>query len=305
MHKITAQITRSCDTCQRCKPINFNAKGQHTSHKPTEPFEIVSIDLMGPLPTGRGGTHYILAILDPFSKFIRLYALKKATTKAIVNRIENDYIPNTGKPKSILTDNGTQFTATSWKKKLEELGIERKHSTKYHPQSNPVERYNREIGRLLRTYCHDQHTKWPNKLDQIEEWMNKLRSEVTELTPWEIIKNEIPNQPIKKLIKFPEQPPKKDKQEVIQLVASRIKNKANKYEAKNKTEKIKYTVGQQVLTKTHELSKKLFHIFNGPHTITKIISSNTVEIRNNKTGKTELINVVEIRPYIQPPIKYL
>lgn len=139
MHKITAQIIRSCDTYQRRKPINFNAKGQHTSHKPRVPFETVSIDLMGHLVTGRDGTHYILGILDTFSKFIRLYVMKKTTIIAIVNRIEHDYIPNTGKPKSIFTDNGTQFTVTSWKKKLEELGIERKHSTTYHPQSNPVE----------------------------------------------------------------------------------------------------------------------------------------------------------------------
>jgi len=34
MHKITAQIVRTCDTCQRCKPINFNSKGQNSSHKP-------------------------------------------------------------------------------------------------------------------------------------------------------------------------------------------------------------------------------------------------------------------------------
>jgi len=310
MHKITAQVTRSCDTCQRCKPVNFNTKGQHTSHKPTEPLETVSIDLMGPLPTGRGGTHYILAILDTFSKFIKLYALKRATTKSIINRLENDYIPHTGKPKSILTDNGTQFTANSWKKKLEELEIERKHSTKYHPQSNPVERYNREIGPLLRTYCNNQHTKWPNKLDQIEEWMNKLRSEVTELTPWEIIKKETPTQPIEKLIKFPEQPPRKYGEDIIQLVANRIKNRADKYEQRYKKGKIEYAIGQQILMKTHDLSnaqnneiKKLFHIFNGPHTITKVISSNTVEILNGITGKKELANVVEIRPYIQPQYK--
>lgn len=118
----------------------MNAKAQQTSHKPTEPFETVSLDLMGLLPTGRSGTHYILAILDTFSKFIKLYFLKKASTKAIINRLKGDYIPHTDKPKSILTDNGTQFTATIWKRKLEELKIERKHSTKYHPQSKPVER---------------------------------------------------------------------------------------------------------------------------------------------------------------------
>lgn len=107
-----------------------------------------------------------------------------------MNRLEHDYIINTGKPISILTDNGTQFTGKLWKIKLNELDIKTKFSTKYHPQSNPVERYNREIGRLLRTYCHNQHTMWPNYLEQIENWMNKVRSEVTEMTPWEIIKGE-------------------------------------------------------------------------------------------------------------------
>ncbi|KAF0756758.1 Retrotransposable element Tf2 protein type 3 [Aphis craccivora] len=47
------------------------------------------------------------------------------------------------------------------------MGIAKKFSKKFHSQSNLVERYNREIGRLQRTYCHEQHTKWPNKLDQI------------------------------------------------------------------------------------------------------------------------------------------
>jgi len=80
-----------------------------------------------------------------------------------------------------------------------------------------------------------------------------------------------------------------------------------KYEGKNKSGSSKYIIGQQVLTKTHDLSnapnkeiKKLFHIFDGPHVITKVISSNTVAIINSKTNKEELVNVVEIRPYVPP-----
>jgi len=75
--------------------------------------------------------------------------------------------------------------------------------------------------------------KWPNKLDQMEEWMNKLRSEVTKLTPWEIIKNETPNQPIKKLIKFPEQPQKREQARSNSASGKENKNKADKYGAKN------------------------------------------------------------------------
>jgi len=81
MHKVTAAIIKSCDSCQRSKTINYQSKGPTKSHRPKSPFETFSIDLMGPLPTGREGTHHILAILDTFSKYIRLYALKKASAK--------------------------------------------------------------------------------------------------------------------------------------------------------------------------------------------------------------------------------
>jgi len=38
-------------------------------------------------------------------------------------------------------------------------------------------------------------------------------------------------------------------------------------------------------------------LFEGPFTITKVISSSTVAIINPKSGKKELINVAEVRPY--------
>lgn len=200
MSKKVANIIKTCDECQKNKPINFKATGNIMAHKPTKVLEKISVDLMGPLPTGRGGVHYILAILDTFSKYIRLYALKRATTKAILNKIELDYIKTIGKPESILTDNGTQFANRKWREKMSELGIKVAFSTIYHPQSNPVERYNREIGRILRTYCNNQHTAWPNMLGKVEEWMNKMKSEITEETPYEVMFKKKPSNQIHKLI---------------------------------------------------------------------------------------------------------
>lgn len=54
MYKKVAQVVRSCDACQKAKPINFRAKGIQISHKPTEILETLSIDVMGPLPTEEG-----------------------------------------------------------------------------------------------------------------------------------------------------------------------------------------------------------------------------------------------------------
>lgn len=72
-------------------------------------LEKVSLDLMEPLPTGQGGTHYILAILDIFSKYIKLYALKKVIAKAIIDRLIVNYIPKIDKPEGLLTDNGIKL----------------------------------------------------------------------------------------------------------------------------------------------------------------------------------------------------
>ncbi|CAH1723231.1 unnamed protein product [Aphis gossypii] len=305
MNRSIANVIKTCDECQKNKPLNFKTAGNIMAHKPTKLLEKISVDLMGPLPTGRGGVHYILAILDTFSKYIKLYALKRATTKAILNKIESEYISEIGKPESILTDNGTQFANKKWRERMNELGISVSFSTIYHPQSNPVERYNREIGRILRTYCNEQHTKWPNMLGMVEEWMNKMKSEITEETPFETMFKKKPNYQIHKIISFPDQPDTDEN--IICLVADRIRTKAEKREKKKMSSKRKkYEVGQHILIRNHQLSnaehgeiKKLFNLFNGPYEITKIISQNTLVIRNPITKKEQLTNIAEVRPYYQ------
>lgn len=59
---------------------------------------------MGSSATGRGGTHFILVILDSISKYTKLYIHKKVFTKVIVNRLELNYIPKLGKPRYILNN---------------------------------------------------------------------------------------------------------------------------------------------------------------------------------------------------------
>lgn len=212
--------------------MNYVLKTNKTSHKPSRSLETVSIDLMGPLPTGRGGTHYILAILDTFSKYIKLYALKRATTKAVLKHLKDDFIQKMGTPETILTDNGTQFTSKAWSDQLKILNIKNTHSSKYHPQSNPVERYNREIGQLLRTYCSNQHSKWPNYLKVIEFWMNKVRSEITETTPIQIIEGTRHKHHLEQLIQYPTQPSEMPSEELMCELADRIKTKVERREKK-------------------------------------------------------------------------
>ena len=68
--------------------------------------------------------------------------LNRATTKKILDIIKNKYIPEIGKPSTIITVHGTQFKGRRWREKLLEINIKTYKTSVYHPSSKPAERVN-------------------------------------------------------------------------------------------------------------------------------------------------------------------
>jgi len=87
MYQAVKRIVKSCDLCQKSKINNQLSRGPTLSNIPEGPRHTVSLDLMGPLPKGQFGARYILAIIDIFAKYIKLYALRRATTEIILKKI--------------------------------------------------------------------------------------------------------------------------------------------------------------------------------------------------------------------------
>lgn len=75
-HRIK-QIIRGCDVCQKTKFPNRYLEGRLQSIVDEHPGNLVTVNYYGPLPAGRGKVSYILVIIDAFSKFVKLYPLKK------------------------------------------------------------------------------------------------------------------------------------------------------------------------------------------------------------------------------------
>ena len=72
---------KTCDKCQRCKDTNNrNLFGGTKPILPTTKGELVSGDYYRPLPTSTGGIKYIFVMIDNFTKFVKLYTLRRATT---------------------------------------------------------------------------------------------------------------------------------------------------------------------------------------------------------------------------------
>ena len=95
-----------CELCQRAKHPTQSYNIEEKNHLPTKPGDVCAIDLHGSLPTFRAGVKYILVCYDVFSKHVKLYPLRAATTKACLNKLINKYFGEVIKPKAIMSDNG-------------------------------------------------------------------------------------------------------------------------------------------------------------------------------------------------------
>ena len=60
------------------------------------------------------------------------------------------------------------------------------------PQGNLSERVNRELGRLFRTYCNTNQSRWPDVLEFFEASINGSYNDTTGFTPNELQTGEMP-----------------------------------------------------------------------------------------------------------------
>ena len=102
---------QTCHVCQLVKCNNERKQGVMIPIESTHKLEKVFLDICGPFPRS-GGRHrykFIVIIFDHLTKFTKLYSINQATTKKILDIVLKQYIPQVGKPISIITDHGTQF----------------------------------------------------------------------------------------------------------------------------------------------------------------------------------------------------
>lgn len=216
-------------------------------------------------------TYFLQSML---SKHVALYPLKRATTQVIINKIKR-YVEEIEKPKRVLFDNGTQFRSKKWLKEMSLLDMQVSYTSVYFPQGNMTERINREIGRLLRSLCHQQHTKWAYVIPKVQELLNQVVHESTGFTPNEIHVHQSRKFPIS-FVKFPSDPSLPFRDLVIMMSKRRFLSKAQRTQGRHdrggKIEDYKtgdwvyVTVDRQSSAGEQEI-KKLFLLYEGPYIV--------------------------------------
>ena len=71
------------------------------------PFAVWGIDLVGALPTRKGGVRYAVVAIDYFTKWAEAEPLATITSKKVLDFVVKSIICRFGLPKKIVSDNGT------------------------------------------------------------------------------------------------------------------------------------------------------------------------------------------------------
>ncbi|EYC20763.1 hypothetical protein Y032_0021g408 [Ancylostoma ceylanicum] len=95
-----------------------------------EVWERIHVDFAGPLH----GTYYMV-VVDAMSKWPEIFELNNITPGTTVKLLK-ELFARYGNPKTLVSDNGTQFTSELFKPMCEERGVTHVRTPPYHPQFN-------------------------------------------------------------------------------------------------------------------------------------------------------------------------
>ena len=160
-HGMNIDIARWCRTCEGCQTAKVSRHNTPVFGKftePTERFDYVHVDIVGPLPYA-DGFRYLLTCVDRFTRWPEAIPMVDIRAETVADAFFSGWIARYGTPATITTDRGAQFESKLWDSLCNQFGIIRNRTTSYHPQSNGmVEHFHRQLKAAI--MAHESPNPW-------------------------------------------------------------------------------------------------------------------------------------------------
>ncbi|KAH8315152.1 hypothetical protein KR059_012016, partial [Drosophila kikkawai] len=191
-----AQYVRRCSSCQKFKVSQEKPAGKMFTRQVNEPFHVLCADFVGPLPRSKQGNTVLLVFFDIFSKWVELVPLRRATVPYLERAFRERILSRFGIPRTLVCDNGTQFTSRAFQAFCNSLGMELQHTAPYTPRQNPTERANRTVKTMIAQYLGDSpQSAWDHLLPEISLAINSSVSDTTGFSPAFLVQGREPRLP--------------------------------------------------------------------------------------------------------------
>ena len=174
MREHIKKFIKQCPCCQKMSVIKTPVHTHPFTTATYEPMERLNIDTIGPLEEDEFGNSYIIVIVDCFTRFIELFAVKDTSANLTANVLLNHF-GRFGCPHQLLSDNGSQFVNNIIEELIKLIGTQFITTLAYSKEENAiVERANKEVLRHLRAIIFDKNIvhKWSKCLPFIQRIIN-------------------------------------------------------------------------------------------------------------------------------------
>ncbi|GFV50761.1 retrovirus-related Pol polyprotein from transposon 412 [Trichonephila clavipes] len=309
---------QSCKTCQLRRGLTYRDRIPITPIvRPENPFEVWSVDCIGPLePSSRRGHKYIICAVDICTRWaeaVPVRNIKAKTTCEVLMRI----FTQTGFPRIICTDQGTNFTAELTEAFKDALGIAPRFATPGHPESmGAVERWNRTLKEMLNKNIQENGNNWDSHLPYLMFAYREVPHSTTGVSPYQLVYGRLPNGPLKLLKEVwtggKEIPTGSSKsiEEYLRDLTEKLKQAHNLARGNSEKAQAEYAsrynlrsrekrlaVGDQVLVLIPSSSHKLLKKWMGPASIVELTRPHTARVKMEDGSEREL-HFNKLRPYV-------
>ena len=175
------QHIKECIKCQQNKPIRKKrTEITQAIQIPTRPWEIITYDLIGPLPLSNKYDG-IMVIVDKHSKYLELLPIQmNYDNQQILKLLEDNIFKRYGYPTIMISDRDPRFLNKNMQEVAKSLNIDMRYSTAYHPQTDgQTERANQEVEIYLRHYVQHHQENWADKLTNAQIALNNRINDST------------------------------------------------------------------------------------------------------------------------------
>lgn len=309
----------ACEACNKEKIQRSKLKRPPgLMEQPTQPFELLSMDHVGPIEPASGDFKYILVIVDHFSKFAitvpTLDTGAETTARALIDEVYNRY----GTPLRLLSDRGSAFISYLCRELHQYLRVKQLFASAHHPQSNGmVERFNATLKDMLHALGSEFKSSWVDALQSATFAYNTSVHEATGMTPYYVLYGReaiVPGDALALAVssadvdsKLPMAAYNQYQLDNIGRAQEFIRSLLDSKTSANLEERMKYAripsyhVGDLVLVRnplsdtTTGAGRSHVTPFSGPHVVLRRAGEYAYEFKIN--GQLTLVNVDRIKPY--------
>ncbi len=182
-------IEGHCSSCQVCQVRSKSRPSRApVVERPvlTEPFESVAVDLVGPLPKGKGGCRFLLTYICMATRWPEAIPLRSVTARSVAEGLWSIF-SRTAIPEVLLSDQGSQFCGRVIRQLCQLLGIEKLRTSPYHPQSNGmIERMHGTLKSVLGK-CIEDKVDWVGQVPLALYVLRQMPHSDSEFSPFDLV----------------------------------------------------------------------------------------------------------------------